>query len=152
MVTSEDTTELVSLRDVLRAETKTLQVDNRTADVDVPNSVPNVDVVADDLLGAVFRNLLTNAVRHNRGDDPTVSVSVETRPDDVFVRISDNGPGVPDDRKEEVFGRGEKGLESSGTGLDLYLVDTVVGSYGGDIWIEDNDPTGATFVVRLRRV
>ncbi|SFL11997.1 His Kinase A (phospho-acceptor) domain-containing protein [Halogranum rubrum] len=151
MVTSEDTTKPVSLRDVLNAETETLQVDNRTAVVDVPDSVPNIDVVADGLLRAVFRNLLTNAVRHNRGDDPKVSVSVETRPDDVLVRVSDNGPGIPDDRKEDVFGRGEKGLESPGTGLGLYLVDTVVGSYGGDVWVEDNDPTGATFVVRLQR-
>jgi signal transduction histidine kinase len=67
----------------------------------------------------------------------------------VVVRVADNGPGVPDDRKEAVFGRGEKGLRSTGTGLGLYLVDTLVDSYGGRVRVEDNDPEGAVFVVEL---
>uniref|UniRef100_UPI00260BACAD ATP-binding protein n=1 Tax=Halorientalis sp. TaxID=1931229 RepID=UPI00260BACAD len=64
--------------------------------------------------------------------------------------IADNGPGVPDERKDEIFGRGEKGLESSGTGLGLYLVDTLVDRYGGDVYATDSDE-GAEFVIRLQR-
>ncbi|SDN09758.1 PAS domain-containing protein [Halogranum gelatinilyticum] len=149
MVDSEETTEAVSLRDVLMTEVSSIRSGYHEVAVDVPHEIPDVEIVADDLLGTVFRNLLTNAVRHNRRADPVVTVSAETRTDDVLVRVSDNGPGIADEQKEEVFGRGEKGLESQGTGLGLYLVDTVVQSYGGDVWVEDNDPTGATFVVRL---
>jgi signal transduction histidine kinase len=152
MVASEETTEAVSLRDILMTEVRSIRSGYREVVVDVPDDIPDVEIVADDLLGTVFRNLLTNAVRHNRGADPMVTVSAETRTDDVLVRVSDNGPGIADEQKEEVFGRGEKGLESQGTGLGLYLVDTVVQNYGGDVWVEDNEPTGATFVVRFRLV
>jgi len=50
-----------------------------------------------------------------------------------------------------VFGRGEKGLESPGSGLGLYLVDNLAETYGGRVWIEDNEARGAVFHVELRR-
>jgi len=69
--------------------------------------------------------------------------------DHVTIRIADNGPGIPDERKERVFGRGEQGLESAGTGVGLYLVDTLVERYGGSVRIEDNTPCGAVVVLTL---
>nr|WP_302080744.1 ATP-binding protein [Salinibaculum sp. KK48] len=47
------------------------------------------------------------------------------------------------------FGKGEKGLDSPGTGIGLYLVQTLLDQYGGDVWVADNDPEGAVFVVEL---
>jgi signal transduction histidine kinase len=67
------------------------------------------------------------------------------------LRIADNGPGVPAERREAVFQRNTKGLESDGTGLGLYLVRTLVEAFDGDIRIEENDPKGAVFVVELVR-
>ncbi|WP_330166356.1 hypothetical protein [Halobacterium sp. KA-6] len=46
-------------------------------------------------------------------------MSFEVRDDDVEVRIPDNGPGLPDNKKEIVFGKGERGLGSPGTGFGL---------------------------------
>ncbi len=113
--------------------------------------LPPVRVLADDSLGTVFHNLLTNAVRHNDREEPTVEVSVTEGDERVVVRVADDGPGIPEDRRDAVFARGEKGLESPGSGLGLYLVDRLVKEYGGDVWIEDNDPRGAVFAVALRR-
>ena len=67
----------------------------------------------------------------------------------VRVRVADNGPGVPAERKDEIFGRGAKGTDSGGTGIGTYLVETLVTRYGGDVWVEDNEPQGAVFVVEL---
>jgi signal transduction histidine kinase len=67
----------------------------------------------------------------------------------VAIRIADNGPGVSADQKDTLFGTGERDLESTGSGMGLYLVDTLVTSYGGEVWIEDNDPEGSIFVVEL---
>ena len=121
-------------------------------------------VQANEMLDSVFRNLLKNAVQHNDKAVPEIMVSVTEQEDNLQVRIADNGPGVPDDRKEEIFGKGEKGLESDGTGIGLYLVHTLVDRYGGDIWVEDRGkrhatesqegngdgtPDGAVFVVEL---
>jgi PAS domain S-box-containing protein len=114
-------------------------------------AIPSVTVRANDMLGSVFRNLLKNAVQHNDKPRPEVTLSATEREETVVVRIADNGPGVPDHRKEAIFGEGEAGLDSSGTGIGLYLVESLVDSYGGDVWVEDNDPEGAVFVVELPR-
>jgi signal transduction histidine kinase len=122
-----------------------------SATVTVEGGIPDVRVVTNDLLESVFRNLIENAIQHNDTDAPEVVVSVTERDDDVLVSVADDGPGVPDDRKTEIFGKGQTGLDSDGTGLGLYLVSLLVESYGGDVRVEDNDPRGAVFEVTLPR-
>ena len=78
-----------------------------------------------------------------------MDILARERTDSVLVQIADNGPGIPDTEKETIFGKGETGLDSSGTGLGLYLVKTLVESYGGVIEIDDNEPVGAVFSVTV---
>jgi PAS domain S-box-containing protein len=141
--------EPVDLRRVLLSEVRAARASHESAVVEVEGEVPDVRVLADDVLGSVFRNLLRNAVQHNDGPTPEVVVSVEDRGDAVAVSVADDGPGIPDDRKEAVFGKGEMGLESEGTGVGLYLVGTLVEGYGGEVRVEDNDPEGSVFTVEL---
>lgn len=115
----------------------------------VSGEIPRVPVRANEMLSSVFKNLLENAVQHNDEGTPEVTVSCIEHPEIVRVKIADNGPGVPDDQKRTVFGKGEKGFDSSGTGIGLYLVATLVEQFGGDVSIEDNDPKGSVFVVEL---
>lgn len=118
--------------------------------VTVEGDLPEVRVEADQLLSAVVGNLLSNALLYTRGD-PDVRVSVEADQEVVRLRVADNGPGVPDEQKNLIFGEGESGVESQGTGIGLYLVDQLVKQYGGRVWVEDNEPTGAVFTVELTR-
>jgi PAS domain S-box-containing protein len=141
----------VSLRAVLDTELTLRRESFPQAEFVVDGEIPRVEVQANEMLGAVFRNLLNNAVTHNDADAPRVTVRCEAGDDDVVVRVADNGPGIPDAQKEVVFGKGEKGIESPGTGIGLYLVRTLVDQYGGEIRVEDNEPRGAVFAVRLRR-
>ena len=145
------TLEPVSLRPVLETELSLREESFPAAEFVLATPLPDVEVAADSMLSSVFRNLLNNAVQHNDKDSPRVEVSCEVRDDDVEIRIADNGPGIPDDKKQFVFGKGERGLGSPGTGIGLYLVRTLVTQYGGDIWAEDNEPTGTVFVVELPR-
>ncbi|WP_254822809.1 sensor histidine kinase [Haloglomus halophilum] len=110
---------------------------------------PDVTVSADDLLPAVFENLLANAVDHNDREYPTVEVALETDADTAVVTIADDGPGIPDEYKEAYFGPGEQDEGSVGQGLGLYLVDTLVDRYGGEVTATDNEPRGARFEVEL---
>ena len=159
------TATLQDLMTVVLDETEHLQpvpvagvLEDELADVDaafpraitrIEGDLPDVAVRANEMLHSVFRNLLKNAVQHNDQNLPEVVLSASTTDDTVTVRIADNGPGIPDDRKTKVFGRGEKGLESSGTGVGLFLVDRLVDEFDGSVHVEDNDPRGAAFVVEL---
>jgi signal transduction histidine kinase len=116
------------------------------------SSCPQATVMANDLLDSVFENLLKNAVVHNDTGHPTIDVSLSVTDDTATVHVSDDGPGIPDDKKGQLFSEGERGVESRGMGLGLYLVRTIVSNFKGDVWVEDNDPRGATFVVELPRI
>ncbi|WP_276251539.1 PAS domain S-box protein [Haloarcula rara] len=152
------------LRPVLDAQIEEARATSRNASITLAGPVPDVRITGDDLLPSVFRNLLKNAVQHNDKQVAEVVVSATERDEMARIQIADNGPGVSDDRKAEIFGKGEMGLESDGTGIGLYLVKTLVDSYGGTIRIEDradrnrsgsqsqadeNDAEGAVFVVDL---
>jgi len=140
----------VSLARILHDQIETIRSTYGDAVLVVDDTIPEIDVQAGDLLSSVCRNILKNAIQHNDKAIPEITVSVEQTGDDVTIRFADNGPGVRDEIKEEIFGKGEKGLESAGTGIGLYLVRTLVEGYGGAVWAEDNDPEGAVFVVELR--
>ncbi len=153
---TEDSLEPTVLSAVLTDEIEKLRTEyaSRSTSVTVTGpepSDPGAEVLATPLLSSVFSNLLNNAVFHNDKADVRVDVTVETREETVLVRVADNGPGVPDALKRELFTQGEKRPESPGMGLGLYLVDTLVGLYGGSVWVEDGEPEGAVFCVELRR-
>ncbi len=147
---SGDDLEPTNLSFVLDREVREASGSYPNATIRTRGNVPLVEVTANDMLRSVFRNLLNNAVQHHDGDEPTVEVSAEVDDEWVLVQIADDGPGIDPDRREAVFGKGEKGLESEGTGLGLYLVYTLVDHYGGAVWIEDNEPRGSVFNVRLQ--
>lgn len=114
--------------------------------VEVPD---DVSVRADELLEAVFENLLANAVQHNDAETPTVTVAAESDGRTVRIRVVDNGPGIPEDRRDECFEPGTQDESSVGQGLGLYLVRTLVSRYEGDVYVEPNEPRGTAMVVEL---
>lgn len=120
-------------------------------DVTVRTDVPaDVHVMADDLLGEVLGNVLTNAVDHNPEADLVMTVTVEPGPDVVTVEIADTGAGIADEDKEAVFRRGQTGhVKNTGSGFGLFFVDSMIDAYGGTIRVEDNEPTGAVVVMEL---
>jgi PAS domain S-box-containing protein len=150
MLTEADNDHPIPLRSTLDTEIDEVRSSFPGAAVTVDGSIPDVAVHGNDMLDSVFRNLLKNAVQHNDQPVPEVTVSAERADDTVAVHIADNGPGVPDAQKDAIFGKGETGLESDGTGMGLYLVETLVDAVGGDVRVADNDPTGAVFTVELR--
>lgn len=116
-------------------------------------------VEANDLLKDVFSNLLGNAVKHSPEEKPQViNIDVtKAREQDIDyyrTKIEDNGSGICGDNKQKLFQRfGHGKTKTSGRGLGLYLVKTLVESYHGKVWVEDRvagDCTkGARFVVML---
>ena len=139
----------ISLRATLEDEIETARSNYDQAVIQVDGTIPDLTVLADNLLDSVFRNVLQNAVVHNDTDVPTVTVTATEQDGQAVVEIADDGPGVPDENKAEIFDEGVHGLESEGTGLGLYIVETLVERYGGEVSVADNEPRGAVFTVRV---
>lgn len=113
-------------------------------------------VLADDLLGEIFTNLIGNSLKFG-GPDVRIAVFVNTAgADTIEVRVADWGPGIPDDLKKVIFRRfSQTDPQSSGKGLGLYIVKTLLERYGGTISVSDRvggDFTkGASFVMNFHR-
>ena len=149
MLTDETNTQSVELQPTLRSVVENVRAEYPDATVAVKGEIPPVTVTATEMLSSVFDNLLINAIQHNDKPIAKVTVSALHSEEVVTVRIADNGPGIPDDQKDQIFGKGDAGLESAGTGIGLYLVHRLVEIYGGNVWVEDNDPKGSVFNVEL---
>jgi len=142
--------EPVVLADVIEAEATATRHAYDEVEL-VVGELPTEPVMANSMLASVFRNLFHNAVQHNDADVPRIEVTTEDRGETVVVHVADNGPGVPDDRKATIFGKGDKGLNSTGTGIGLFLIGELAERFGGDAWVSDGDPEGAVFSVELRK-
>lgn len=150
IIAGEDVSlEPVELGPVLMNIVGTRQETFDGADIRIADDPPAVTVEANEMLSAVFRNLVNNAVQHNDTDEPRVSISTQEHDGSVRIRVADNGPGIPENQRNRIFESDEKGLDSTGTGMGLYLVTELMEMYGGSVWIEDNEPRGTVFVVEL---
>ncbi|WP_436934621.1 sensor histidine kinase [Halovenus marina] len=110
------------------------------------------EVYAGDLVSSVFQNILSNAAVHNDGA-VTVDVYAETpSPDSVVVGLADDGDGISEEIREDLFEMGQRGPDSDGTGFGLGLVRSLVQSYGGSVAVRDSDAGGADFRVTLDQV
>jgi PAS domain S-box-containing protein len=97
-------------------------------------------------------NLLANALKYGPNDSD-VTLAVSTEESEIVVRVSDNGPGIPDGWTERIFERFERipGSDTqTGTGLGLYITRQLVMAMGGSVSVDQSKENGTTFVMRLR--
>jgi two-component system osmolarity sensor histidine kinase EnvZ len=99
-----------------------------------------------DAIRRAVGNLVDNACRHAK----TVRVSVEQTERAVIVAVDDNGPGIPADRRENVFRPFESGSHG-GTGLGLTIARDIARAHGGDITLSDSPLGGLSARLRLPR-
>jgi PAS domain S-box-containing protein len=114
-------------------------------------------VRANPLLKDIFSNLLDNAVKHSSGPlEILVGVDRVGLNGSTYYRVAieDNGNGIPDEKKDEIFQRFRRGqTKAKGTGLGLYLVRSLVESFGGRVEVRNRVPEdytkGTRFLVYL---
>ena len=140
----------VDVEDILPPALDELFVRPGEVVIDLPADLPTVR--ADGiLLQRAIVNLLTNALRYSpKGKPPRVSASAFGGK--VEIRVTDFGPGVPDERKEEIFHPFQRMGDtdnSAGIGLGLALTKGFVEGMGGTLEPEDTPGGGLTMVLSL---
>lgn len=112
-----------------------------------------VEAIGDEArLHQVLANLLSNARVHTPAGT-TVVTELSTEPGVVVLRVSDDGPGIPEELRPDVFERFARGDESrsraaGGTGLGLAIVAAVVHAHHGTVAL-DSRPGSTVFTIRL---
>jgi len=119
-------------------------------DVAVDDAMPTVRTVRAPL-EQVFRNLLANAIEHHDRPSGRIEVAATEQEGRWYFRVTDDGPGIPDDLRDEVFRMFESQGASGGSGIGMSLVRRAVESRGGSVWIEPADGRGTTVAGTVRR-
>jgi len=101
----------------------------------------------------VFMNLMTNAVKYRGEEEPQLTINVKdvvgTGGQEFYeFEFADNGIGIDEQYHETVFQMFKRlhlNSEIEGTGMGLSLVEKIIKSNGGTIWLESAEGQGATF-------
>jgi len=149
--------------DILNLLKKTLELVKTTyKERDITIQIDSINkklfIQANDLLEDVFKNILINAIRHNKNPivEIIVKISKEQRKGAKYIKMAflDNGNGIEDNRKKLIFQRGySKDKRIYGIGLGLLLVKKILETFKGKIWVEDRvkgDYTkGSNFIILI---
>jgi PAS domain S-box-containing protein len=118
--------------------------DVQTADVELNCLIEDETIQADSSrLRHVFENLFRNVVDHN---DPPLLVCVGLLDDGRGFYVEDDGDGIPESEREEVFEHGFTTSET-GTGFGLSIVEDIVDAHGWSIAVTESDEGGARFEI-----
>lgn len=105
-----------------------------------------------DQLNRILVNLMRNArqaIAAGGRDTGTVRVTASTEAGWSVIRVSDDGPGIPDRIAERLFEPFVSGRASEGTGLGLTIARELAANHGGALSLVETGETGTTFELRL---
>jgi K+-sensing histidine kinase KdpD len=133
------------LVDRARTRYNTLKVSSHMGDADL---TVRVDAKR---FAQVIDNLIANAVKYAPNSELRMQAGREG--DDVVLRVSDDGPGIPEEHLPHLFKRfyrvPERAAGVRGTGLGLFICEQILQAHGGTIMAESQVGAGTTFLIRL---
>ncbi|MFC0518092.1 two-component regulator propeller domain-containing protein [Mucilaginibacter angelicae] len=99
----------------------------------------------------ILFNLISNAIKYSAGGK-AVSVQLDNAPNEVIIKVIDNGPGIPKEAGAHIFEkfyRSAKQGQKAGFGIGLYLAQQFTRRHHGQLYFESVPGTGTTFSLEL---
>ena len=135
---------LVSLSDIVDDVADTYAAvfndNNRTLDISI---TPNLKAMGDkDLIAQLISNLLENTLQHANADG-RVSLRLQLHNDGIVLQVGDDGPGIPEDARDQIFERFyrlDKSRNTPGNGLGLSLVSSICSLHSASIHLYRDQP------------
>lgn len=121
----------------------------RGAQIRIMENMPRV--YADPVwVGEVFENLIANALKYGCGGPmPEIELGWVREGYRVRYYVKDNGQGIPRDEHEKIFTMfhrlSQANPDEPGTGIGLAIVQRIMETHGGRVWLESDESRGATF-------
>jgi len=125
---------------------------NITLSLDVMEDMPPVMLDYDRIWESVY-NIVDNAVKYSKIGS-VVRIQAQTDDENLSIRVTDSGKGIPDEFKDKIFDRfyrldDSRARETGGTGLGLSIAKEAVLLHNGEIFVEDNPDGGSVFVIKI---
>lgn len=150
--------EIVSIKDTLKEALAILEnelsLKHIKIEEDISEDAPKI-YVDKDQMHQIFFNLLRNAAQaieesNKPKEEAKISIIVKRKLDKVIIDISDNGCGIPEEKKIKIFEPFYTTKEGGkGTGLGLAIVQQLVGKNRGDISFKSREGEGTTFMLEF---
>ena len=102
----------------------------------------------------VMLNLLSNAIKYTTDGNGKILINIRDDKEFIFVSVKDNGKGIPKDKLEVIFDRFEQAntnykQKCEGSGIGLYLVQSIIKLHGGNISVESEEYEGSIFTFAM---
>lgn len=117
---------------------------------DLADGLPSVRGDANQLI-QVLMNIMINAQQAMDGEPGTITIESDSPNAGVVkIRITDTGPGMPEETRKKIFEPFfTTKVSGKGTGLGLAVTYGIIKDHGGDIRVESEPGEGATFIITL---
>ncbi len=136
--------EEIDLKELIESTIKLIQ--QKYPQGNIIENVSSFHIQALPILKEVFVNILDNAFKYGASK---VIVESNIFEKNVEIRIADDGPGIPEDKRDIIFKPFERLASDKGSGLGLAIVKRIMELHNGEVRIENNVPKGTVFVLRF---
>jgi two-component system NtrC family sensor kinase len=139
------------IEEVFTEQKSMVQLRSQTLQIELPESMPPVygDAIQ---LRQMVENLIGNAIKFTK-EEGTIKVVGEEEKDQVILRVTDTGRGIPLADQTRIFERFYRAQnvteDTQGTGLGLAIARSIVHNHRGRIWVDSKEGEGSTFTVVL---
>ncbi|MBD3193978.1 MAG: PAS domain S-box protein [Candidatus Lokiarchaeota archaeon] len=130
---------------------------DRKIKIDIQGDKDKINSKGNELLVDVFENILINGIHHNDNDLVEITIKVSEQNNYIKLEFLDNGIGIPDKMKEQIFSPDIEHQKESmlGLGIGLSLVKKIIEKLEGTITVEDRingDHTrGSNFIIEIAK-
>lgn len=145
------------LEDIKKSLNEVASKNNNDLILDLDEKIPQNLLGDPTKLSQIFMNLINNSLKFTKNGEVKVTTrlrAIHSEKVTVFIKVSDNGIGIPKEKLETIFdsfsqGSVEINRKYGGTGLGLNIVKKLVAILGGTIKVESNEHLGSSFYFTL---
>lgn len=144
--------EHADLEKILKTALKNLQLSLEENNAQVTYDPLPKAVVNQSMIGQVFQNLISNAIKYRTKHNPEIHISCREKEQEFVISVKDNGIGISPENLQSIFTifkRLHSQDEYEGTGIGLAITKKIIDQHGGRIWAESKVDAGSTFYFTL---